>query len=163
MSRAKPLFDRRCDMMAPVTFSALRDDCDLFDRRYQDLPILTRNLIWHRYKNDSACLRQSYREGTDLASNTQPSAAILSWIYMSSSFDYMCVQINAKEWDETSTFYVISSFPQVPSIGAEAFRLSWNTILHCYQPVPAQQHQKEFFTKHPELIPKQYFVVLACA
>ncbi len=150
--------------MAPVTFSELRDDRDVFDIRYQDLPILTRNLILHRYKNDTACLGLRYREGTDLASNTQPSATILSWIYTRSVHDSMCVQIHAKEWDETSTFYVFSSFPQVPeSLTAEAFKLCWSKMLQCYQPVPTQQNQREFLSEHPELVSKHYSMVLACA
>ena len=69
-----------------------------------------------------------------------------------------------KEWDETSTFYVISSFPQVSdSIGADAFKLVWSKQLQCYQPVQAQQHQEEFFIKHPELVSHHYSMVLACA
>lgn len=150
--------------MAPITFSELRDDRARFNTRYQDLPILTRNLIIHRYKNDWTCLKHSYREGTDLASNIQPSPDILSWIYTTSAYDSMCVQIHAKEWEETSTFYVFSSFPQVPeSISVEAFNLSWSDMLQCYQPVPAQQNQRELLAKHPELLQKHYFTVLACA
>lgn len=47
-------------MMAQVTFSELRDDRVRFDASFQDLPILTRNLIMNRYREDPACMKQSY-------------------------------------------------------------------------------------------------------
>lgn len=83
--------------MAPVTFSELRDDRGRFDARFQDLPILTRNLIMNRYRDDPAYMKQSYRRGTDLASNTQSSPDICSWIYKTSAYDSITVQINTKE------------------------------------------------------------------
>ena len=117
----------------------------------------------HRYKN-SACLGRSYREGADLASDERSYQAAISWIYVHSSYDYMCVQVSSKDWDETSTFYVISSFSQASdSIGADAFKLVWSKQLQCYQPVQAQQHQEEFVIKHPELVSNHYSLVLTCA
>lgn len=152
--------------MAPVSSSELRDDIACFNADFYDLPILTQNQIMNRYREDPACITQKYRIGTDIAKDTQSSSSpyMLSWIYTTSAYDSMMIQIDMQEWDEKNLFYVCSSSPQDPeSYKLDAFELAWNSRLKCYKPVPALPEHKQFFVKHPNIMPKRYFASLTCA